>query len=1400
MSESRVRLHFLFLNLLCCVSTSSSFNLNFDNSSYVVCGRHQTQALTEFMNEFDSSHCNLSDPFNGIWCDNSTGALTMLRLQTCLSGTLKPNSSLFRLQHLRHLVLDQNNFISSSLPSEFGNLNRLEVLFLGNNSFVGQVPSSFNNLSLLSVLYLSQNELTGSIPLVQNLKKLSFLNLNYNHFYGTLNPNSTSLFELHHLRYLGLAYNNFSSSIPSEIGNLNRLEVLALAFNDFFGQVPPTISNLTLLTQLYLYNNQLTGSLPLVGNLTNLSIAYFSDNHFSGTIPSSLFNMPFLSDLVLSGNDLTGSFIIPNSSAPSRLNYLFLGNNHFEGQIIEPILKLRNLTNVGLSFLNTSSPVDLRLFSALKSLSYLDLSGNSLSPASLDTNLDIPANLEYLQLSDCGMNEFPNILKNLEKLEFIDFSNNRIKGKVPEWLWNLPRLDTVIVSYNLINGFEGPVEEVLVNSSLKILYLDNNYFEGSIPILPLSINMLDVRYNRFTGSVPLSICNCRSLTHLWLPYNNLTGPIPQCLSNLTILNLRKNNFEGSIPDAFYIGASLKTLDVGHNLLTGKLPRSLQNCSSLEFLVVDHNMIEDKFPFWLKALPNLQVLVLSSNKFYGSISPPDQGPLGFPELRIFEIADNKFTGSLPPRYFVHWKASSITMNEDGGYGPGVLLGIAIAHLIATYKPDFFNLNIDYSSYVACGPHQTQALTEFMNEFDSSQCNLSDPYNGVSCDNLTGAVTMLRLKACLSGTLKPNSSLFRLHHLRYLALTQNNFISATIPSEFGNLSRLEALSLMNNSFVGQVPSSFNSLSFLSVLELTLNELTGSFPLVRNLTKLSALSLAANHFYGTLNPKSTSLFELRHLRYLDLSQNNFTSSLPSEFGNLNRLEILYLSSNDFFGQVPPTISNLTSLEELNLHHNQLTGSFSLVQNLTMLSVIAINHNHFSGTIPSSLFTMPFLSYLDLSDNDLTDSVEVYNSSSTLSRLEYLSLGNNHFEGKIIEPISKLISLKILDLSFLNTSYPIDVSLFSTLKDLVDLDLSGNSISPASLGSNLDIPINLKILLLRGCGIKEFPNILKILEKLENIDLSDNIIKGEVPEWFWKLPRLNTVFLSNNSFNGFQGPVDVLVNSSVKNLFMERNYFEGAVPILPLSIDNFAATSNRFTGSIPLSICNYRSLTHLWLPYNNLTGPIPQCLSNLTVLNLRKNNLEGSILEAFYVGASLQTLDVGHNRLTGKLPRSLQNCSSLEFLAVDHNRIKDKFPFWLKALPNLQVLILSSNKFYGSISPPGQGPLGFPELRIFEIADNKFTGSLPPRYFVNWKASSLMMNEDGGLYMETCFGTIAPPTQQPPEEEEGEEEEVLNWKCVGIGYGSGVLLGLTIAQIIASYKPEWLVKIIGPNKRRNR
>uniref|UniRef100_A0A0D3BSK8 Leucine-rich repeat-containing N-terminal plant-type domain-containing protein n=1 Tax=Brassica oleracea var. oleracea TaxID=109376 RepID=A0A0D3BSK8_BRAOL len=436
-------------------------------------------------------------------------------------------------------------------------------------------------------------------------------------------------------------------------------------------------------------------------------------------------------------------------------------------------------------------------------------------------------------------------------------------------------------------------------------------------------------------------------------------------------------------------------------------------------------------------------------------------------------------------------------------------------------------------VACLPRQIEAFTQFTNEFDTRSCNHSDySNNGAWCDNSTGAVTKIHLTGCLSGTLKPNSSLFGFQQLRHLVLSNNNFISSTLPSKFGNLNRLEVLILSSNGLLGEVPSSISNLSQLSILKLSKNKLIGSFPLISNLTKLSVLSL---------------------------SQNLFT-----------------------------------------------------------------------GTIPSSIFTMPSLFYLNVNDNHLTGPHEVPDSS-TSSSLEFLNLGKNQFEGKILEPISKLINLKRLDLSFLNISYPIDLRLLSSLKSLLDLYLSGNSLLATSLSADSDIPPNLETLDMSDCDLTE--------------------INGKIPKWLWSLPRLSMVLLSNNFFNGFQGPRNLLVDSSVQMLDMGFNHFEGEIPLPPLSINTFYARNNTFTGDIPLSFCNRTSLTVLDLSYNNFTGPIPQCLNDFMIVKLRKNNLEGSLPDRFNVGTSLRTIDVGENRLTGKLPRSFLNCSSLKFSSVDHN-----------------------------------------------------------------------------------------------------------------------------------------------------
>jgi hypothetical protein len=88
---------------------------------------------------------------------------------------------------------------------------------------------------------------------------------------------------------LYLNYNQFTGSIPSEIGNLPNLTSMYLNNNQFTGSIPSEIGNLTNLTHLFLSSNQLIGSIPPeIGNLTNLNGLYLGWNQLTGEIPESI--------------------------------------------------------------------------------------------------------------------------------------------------------------------------------------------------------------------------------------------------------------------------------------------------------------------------------------------------------------------------------------------------------------------------------------------------------------------------------------------------------------------------------------------------------------------------------------------------------------------------------------------------------------------------------------------------------------------------------------------------------------------------------------------------------------------------------------------------------------------------------------------------------------------------------------------------------------------------------------------------------------------------------------------------------------------------------------------------------------------------------------------------------
>ncbi|XP_010418678.1 PREDICTED: receptor-like protein 12 [Camelina sativa] len=208
-----------------------------------------------------------------------------------------------------------------------------------------------------------------------------------------------------------------------------------------------------------------------------------------------------------------------------------------------------------------------------------------------------------------------------------------------------------------------------------------------------------------------------------------------------------------------------------------------------------------------------------------------------------------------------------------------------------------------------------------------------------------------------------------------------------------------------------------------------------------------------------------------------------------------------------------------------------------------------------------------------------------------------------------------------------------------------------------------------------------------------------------------------------------------------------------------------------------HYTYMDAIDLQYKGLSMGQEIVLTSYAAIDFSGNRLEGQILESIGLLEELIALNLSNNAFTSHIPPSFAN------------------------LMKLESLDMSRNQLFGTI-PNGLGSLSF--LAYINVSHNQLKGEIPQGPQIIGQSISSFEGNAGlcGLPLEeTCFGsnTNTPPTQQPKEENE-EEEQVLSWKGVAIGYGPGVLVGLAIAQLIASYKPEWLAKIIGPPMRKSR
>ncbi|KAF2302004.1 hypothetical protein GH714_031261 [Hevea brasiliensis] len=410
--------------------------------------------------------------------------------------------------------------------------------------------------------------------------------------------------------------------------------------------------------------------------------------------------------------------------------------------------------------------------------------------------------------------------------------------------------------------------------------------------------------------------------------------------------------------------------------------------------------------------------------------------------------------------------------------------------------------------------------------------------------------------LSGQVPPE--IFSCTSLRYLNLSNNNF-TGSIPR--GSIAYLETLDLSNNMLAGKIPQeigSFSSLKFLDFGGNVLNKLTGSIPKsIFGLRKLISLDLSDNFLSGEI---PELIVQLQNLEILHLFSNNFSGKIPSALSSLPRLQVLQLWSNNFSAEIPKDLGKQNNLTVIDLSTNSLTGKIpeGLCSSGNLFKLILFS-NSLDGEIPKSLSSCKSLQRVRLQDNNLSG--ELSTEFTKLQLVYFLDISGNNFSGRIDARKWEMTSLQMLSLAR-NRFYGALPNSFGS-DHLENLDLSQNRFSgtiPRTFGSLSEL-VQLKLSGNQLSG--EIPDELSSLKKLVSLDLSKNQLSGQIPASFSDMAVLGQLDLSQNQLSG-EIPTNLGRVESLVLVNISHNNLHGSLPSTGafLAINASAVADNELCG----------------------------------------------------------------------------------------------------------------------------------------------------------------------------------------------------------------------------------------------
>jgi Leucine-rich repeat (LRR) protein len=751
------------------------------------------------------------------------------------------------------------------------------------------------------------------------------------------------------------------------------------------------------------------------------------------------------------------------------------------------------------------------------------------------------------------------------------------------------------------SGWHGITCIAIDDVSCSIVSLELIVFRliGSIPSEIAYLSLLTELFlegNELIHSIPSEIASITGLTNLSLSHNKLTGQMPSelgGLSALVYLDLVGNFLEGTIPIQFYQFASIQQLYLGSNLLEGSLLSSIGNLTSLTVFSIIKARMTGTIPPIVSSLPNLRGILLEQNLMEGSISSE---LFGIAPLVNLILQENLFTGAIWPEITsVNLETLALCCNSLTGSLPtsvGLLtalteLNIEGNMITGSIPSELCQMTLMSTLYLQDN-HLSQSIPNCINFlvnldvaiFSNNLLTGRLSANFSSCTQLTDLYVNGNF---LTNTLP--SAMSSLQLILYYSLTSNYF-SGVVPPEYANLLQLILFDCSGNLLVGSLPDIFGSMSSMQQIYLGNNQFTG--PLLTNFGNYSTIQMmdvSVNHLEGPVPAEWAAMVELDSLYVADnfltgsldrlwwsnwtvletavMDGNLFSGSIAGQFGTMRRLKSAVFDSNYVSGYIPPGIGSSGSLEYLSM-----------------------TVNYISGQLPIQLAGMSHLEVLNGSFNLISGSMDyLFEDNTSLPRLNFLALADNSITGALP---SQLFENNPLRRRLLDTVIMYSNCLSSSIPDSV---CSSENLTTLVLDSMSAAP---------SCT-KPFGPFLSSVFKVSVSSISQ---KGSIPTCIWDMPQLKTLHLAGNGFQGTLGYIDHLTSQ----------------------LDDIGLSSNRLTGSIPLSWQTYGKFVQLDLSSNKLSGTLDGNF-NISALNtnldLSVNRLSGRIPAAFALAANISILE---------------------------------------------------------------------------------------------------------------------------------------------------------------------------------